>query len=161
MKNACFTSLAAIFSSESRVASFPHGLDWWSMQNVCGCWPCCHLSGEWLLNLIRSSSTVRLLRQWILLPFLLSIQCFWQKSYANFSALTLLVGRQEGHLACKNWVVRCWRDYLSGERCKWFVYGPADANVIPSSLAPVKSRMVYLTSTGLPRLSWKKAVKRV
>ena len=26
-----------------------------------------------------------------------------------FSALTLLVGRQEGHLACKkNWVLVCW-----------------------------------------------------
>jgi len=29
-----------------------------------------------------------------------------------FSALTLLVGRQVGHLACKNWVVGCW--------CGWF-----------------------------------------
>jgi len=26
-----------------------------------------------------------------------------------FTALTLLVGREEGHLACKNWVVGCWR----------------------------------------------------
>ena len=73
-----------------------------------------------------------------------------------FSALTLLVGWQEGHPACKNWVVRYWRGYLSGARCKWFAYGPADATVTPSSLAPVKSRMVYLSGTGLPRLSWKK-----
>jgi len=29
----------------------------------------------------------------------------------------------------------------------------------PSSLAPVKSRMIYLSGAGLPRLSWKKAVK--
>jgi len=45
-----------------------------------------------------------------------------------FSALTLLVGRQEeeGHPACKNWVVGCWRGYLSGARCR-FTYGPADA----------------------------------
>jgi len=43
-----------------------------------------------------------------------------------FSALTLLVGRQEGHPACKNWVVGCWRGYLSGERCR-LAYGPADA----------------------------------
>ena len=28
-----------------------------------------------------------------------------------FSALTLLVGRQEGHLARKNRVVRCWRGF--------------------------------------------------
>jgi len=43
-----------------------------------------------------------------------------------FSALTLLVGRQEGHPACKNWVVRCWRGYLSGARCR-LAYGPANA----------------------------------
>jgi len=30
-----------------------------------------------------------------------------------FSALTLSVGRQEGHPACKR-VVGCWRGYLSG-----------------------------------------------
>jgi len=35
-----------------------------------------------------------------------------------FSALTLLVGWQEGHQACKNWVVRYWRGYLSGATCK-------------------------------------------
>jgi len=43
-----------------------------------------------------------------------------------FSALSLLVGRQEGHPVCKNWVVGCWRGYLSGARCI-LAYGPADA----------------------------------
>ena len=43
-----------------------------------------------------------------------------------FSALTLLVGRQEGHPACKNRVVGCWHGYLSGARCR-LAYGPADA----------------------------------
>jgi len=43
-----------------------------------------------------------------------------------FSALTLLVGRQEGHSACKNCVVGCWRGYLSAARCR-LAYGPADA----------------------------------
>jgi len=43
-----------------------------------------------------------------------------------------------------------------GAECKWFAYGPADATVTPWSLAPVKSRMVYLSGAGLPRLSWKK-----
>jgi len=41
-----------------------------------------------------------------------------------FNALTLLVGRQEGHPACK--VVGCWRGYLSGARCR-LAYDPADA----------------------------------
>ena len=78
-----------------------------------------------------------------------------------FSALTLLVGRQEGHPACKNSVVRYWHGYLSGVRCIWFAYGTADATVTSSSLAPVKFRMVYLSGAGSPRLSWKKAIKVV
>jgi len=56
----------------------------------------------------------------------------------------------------KNWVIGYWRGYLSGVWCKWFAYGPADATATPSSLASVKSRMVYLYGAGLPRLSWKK-----
>ena len=31
-----------------------------------------------------------------------------------FSALTLLIGRQEEHSACKNWVTMCWCGCLSG-----------------------------------------------
>jgi len=62
----------------------------------------------------------------------------------------------EGHPACKNWVVRYWHGCLSEARCKWFAYGPADATATSSFLAPVKSRMVYLSGAGLPRLSWKK-----
>jgi len=59
-----------------------------------------------------------------------------------FSALTLLVGRQEGHLACKILSVGCWRGYLSGTRCRF---------ALSLSLASVKSRLV------LPfwyRLTW-------
>ena len=47
------------------------------------------------------------------------------KRYA-FSALTLLAGFQEEHLANKK-VTRCWCGYLSPVRCRLFVYGPADA----------------------------------
>ena len=43
-----------------------------------------------------------------------------------FSALMLLVERQEGHPACKNRVVGCWCGCLSGARCR-LAYGPADA----------------------------------
>jgi len=56
----------------------------------------------------------------------------------------------------RNWVIRCWCGYLSGARCKWFAYGPANATATPFSLAPVKSRMVYLSGAGLPGLSWKR-----
>jgi len=63
--------------------------------------------------------------------------------------LTLLVGQQEGHPACKK---LAWLSLWS------VAYYPADAtaSATSSSLAPVKSRMVYLSGTGLPRLSWKK-----
>jgi len=48
-------------------------------------------------------------------------------SYHNaFSALTLLVGWQEGCSSCKNWVVGCWSGYLSRSKCR-LAYGPADA----------------------------------
>jgi len=59
-----------------------------------------------------------------------------------FSALTLLVGHQEKHPSCKNWVTRCWCGCLSRMRCKWFAYSPADATATSSSLASLKSRMV-------------------
>ena len=39
--------------------------------------------------------------------------------------LKLLVGRQEGHPACKNREMGCWHGYLSGVRCR--LVGPADA----------------------------------
>ena len=53
-------------------------------------------------------------------------QGLWH-SYSAFSALTLLVGWQKGRPACKkNWVVRCWRGYLSGARCG-LAYCPADS----------------------------------
>ena len=64
-----------------------------------------------------------------------------------FSALTLLVGRQEGHPACKK---------LSGEVLVWLsVWSEVQTCIWPSwchchslSVAPVKSRLVYLSGTG-------------
>ena len=46
--------------------------------------------------------------------------------FRAFSALALLVGRQEGHPACKKLSGGCWRGHLSGARCR-LAYGPADA----------------------------------
>jgi len=43
-----------------------------------------------------------------------------------FGALTLLVGRQEGHLTCKKLSVGVLAWYLFGARCR-LAYGPADA----------------------------------
>jgi len=66
------------------------------------------------------------------------------------------LGGRQGIRPVKNWVVRYWHGYLYGARCKWFAYGPADSTATPSSLALLKSRMVYLSGAGLPRLFWKK-----
>ena len=43
--------------------------------------------------------------------------------HGTFSALMPLVGWQEGHPDCKNWVVGCWHGYLCGAKCR-FEYGP-------------------------------------
>ena len=60
------------------------------------------------------------------------------------------LGGRKGIRAVKNWVVGCWRGYMSGARCR-LVYSPADAHCHSLSLASVKSRLV------LPfwyRLTW-------
>jgi len=67
-------------------------------------------------------------------------------SYIAFSALTLLVGQQEGHPACKNGVVGCWCGYLSAARCR-LAYGPADATATHCLLLP---DWFYLSGTGSP-----------
>jgi len=66
------------------------------------------------------------------------------------------LGSRKGIQPVKNWVGRYLRGYLSGLRCKWFAYGPADATATSSSLAAVKSGMIYLSAASLPRLSLKK-----
>jgi len=70
------------------------------------------------------------------------VLCFW-----SFNAFTLLVGWQEGHPACK--------------KTEWWGTGMViclewGATATPLSRVPVKSRMVYRSGAGLPRLSWKK-----
>jgi len=82
-----------------------------------------------------------------------------QQQQSTEMASVRLVGQQEEHPDCKNWVMRYWCGYLSGARCKWFVYVSSWCTATPSSLAAVKSRMVYLSGAGLPMLSWKRAVK--
>ena len=51
---------------------------------------------------------------------------FWCCAVIAFSALTLLVGQQEGHPACKKLSGRVLVWFLSGVRCR-LAYGPADA----------------------------------
>jgi len=62
----------------------------------------------------------------LLLKFFNSNNNLFLSGYA-FSVLTLLVGGRKGIRPVKNWVVGCWRGYLSGARCR-LAYGPADAS---------------------------------
>jgi len=57
------------------------------------------------------------------------------------------------------WDVLAWLSVWS--EMQMIAYGPADTTDTPSSLAPVKSRMVYVSGAGLPRCAGKKAVKRM
>jgi len=68
-----------------------------------------------------------------------------------FSALTLLVGWQEGHWACKKLSGGCWHGYLSKTRCR-FAYCPADATTTHCLLLQ-EIRLVYLSGTGSPEKS--------
>ena len=47
-------------------------------------------------------------------------------SYSGALQISRWLTDQEGHPVCKNWVVGCWRCYLSGVRCR-LAYGSADA----------------------------------
>jgi len=59
----------------------------------------------------------------------------------------------------KNRVMRCWRGYMSGARCKWFAYDPADATATASSLASLKSRLVsWFLVPSYSGCPWKEAV---
>jgi len=64
---------------------------------------------------------------------------FSDRQHHCLSVLTLLVGRQEEHLACDNWVVRCWCGCLSGVRCRLCAYGPAD---VTASQNPIISCLI-------------------
>ena len=65
----------------------------------------------------------------------------FQREACTFSALTLLVRRQEGHPACRKLSGGCWRGYLSGARCR-LAYGPAGSTATRCLLISVKSRLV-------------------
>jgi len=68
----------------------------------------------------------------------------------------MLFRHREKHPACKNWVMRCWHCYLSGARCKWFTYGPADV----SCFIEIQIGLTFPMSA-YPGCIWKVAVKRV
>ena len=75
-----------------------------------------------------------------------------------FSAVTLLVGHQEEHPACKHWVMKCCKDYLSAVSFKWFAHDPADATAI-SCFVKIQNGLIFLV-LAYPDCPGKEAVKR-
>jgi len=73
--------------------------------------------------------------------FMYCLQCFELPSMLCHCWL----GFRKSIRPVKNWVMSCWRGYLSLVRCKWSAYGPADATATPSSVASLKSRLVWPT----------------
>ena len=78
-----------------------------------------------------------------------------------FSALTLLVGWQEGHPACKKLSGEVWRGYLSGVRCRL-----AHAQLMPLPLtiscsSKIQIGFTYLVLPADPSSPGQRAVKRV
>jgi len=72
--------------------------------------------------------------------------------YFAFSALTLLVWRQEGHPACKkNWMLVCW--------WRWFDWSFARLIAPVDQLSPPPPSSFASINTGWPRFTWKMAVK--
>jgi len=76
---------------------------------------------------------------------------------AFISALTLLVGRQERHSACKKLAVGYWHGCLSGARCR-LTYGPADAAATCFSKIQIGFTFLVPAHLGIPG---KRAIKRV
>ena len=59
------------------------------------------------------------------------------------------LGGRKGIRPVKNWVVGCWRGYLSGSRFR-LAYGPADATATHCLLLHKNPDWCYLSGTGSP-----------
>ena len=66
-------------------------------------------------------------------------------------------GGRKGTRPVKNWVVGCWRGYLSGASC-WLPCGPADATATHCLLLQWYPDCFYLSGTGYPGNPGKRAI---
>ena len=101
------------------------------------------------------------LGNWIAIIFYSTVFLLFGEWWTAFSALTLLVGRQEGHPACKKLSggVLAWLSVWSEvQTCIW----PSSCHRHSLSLASIKSRLVFTflvpAHLGIPG---KRAMKRV
>jgi len=87
--------------------------------------------------------------RWVIVTWL-SCTCTWNLHFLSFYVNSVspsvlwhcCLSMRKSIQSVKNWVMKCWRGYLSKVTCKWFAYSLADATATSSSLASLKSRMV-------------------
>ena len=68
---------------------------------------------------------------WLCVTFWPGVHCRHFVYSYNLSAVPSVLWHLAGRQPVKNWVVRCWHDYLSGARCR-LACGPANANTTHS-----------------------------
>jgi len=76
----------------------------------------------------------------------------------DFIALTLLVGHWEEHSACKKFGWWGAGVYLSGTKCRWSAYRPADA-MPPHHLCKIRNGSAFMVPA-YPGCPGKEAVKQ-
>jgi len=72
------------------------------------------------------------------------------------------LGIRKSVWSVKNWVMRCRHDYMTGVRCTWLTYFPADATATPtiSCFIKIQTGSTFLVPA-YPGCPGKEAVKRV
>ena len=68
---------------------------------------------------------------WLCVTFWPGVHCRHFVYSYKLSAVPSVLWHLAGRQPVKNWVVRCWHDYLSGARCR-LACGPANANTTHS-----------------------------
>ena len=71
----------------------------------------------------------------------------WFRHYVPSVLWHCWLGSRKGIRPVKNWVVGCWRGYLSGVMCR-FACGPADATATRCLLLQENPDWFYLSGTG-------------
>jgi len=86
---------------------------------ICCVWQLCKMicTQMWAVLKFICQSDLNFVVCLVLVMHLMCITVIVICVFMSFSALTLLVGQQAEHPACKNWVMRCWYGYLSGADC--------------------------------------------
>ena len=111
------------------------------------------LSGQHYSFSVRDVSTWNACWLWDL------VSCIYTKMALSSVLWRCCLGGRKGIRPVKNWVVGCWRGYLSGARCR-LAYGPADATATHSCFRKIQIAFTSLVPAH-PGSTGQRAIKRV